>query len=136
MKNSNIHPGFNEDIFRVLSLKMKNLSNFDRDCVLVFDEMALKTSFVYNKNKDCIDEFEDFEDLGRTKLQADHALVFMLRGISRNWKQPLGYFLVSGSVKPKILQTLVRSCLSKLASTHLNVTAIICDQGPTNRCSL
>jgi hypothetical protein len=112
---------------------MKNVTNMDRDCVLIFDELALKTNFVYNKANDCLDGFEDFDNLGRTKLQADHALVFMLRGVARKWKQPLGYFLVSGSVKPQMLQNLVHSCLSKLELSNLHVVSLICDQGPTNR---
>jgi len=98
--------------------------------------MALKTSFVYNKAKDCLDGFEDHGYLGRTRLAADHALVFMLRGVARNWKQPLGYFLVSGSVKPQVLQSLVHTCLSKLELSNIRVASLICDQGPTNRCFL
>ena len=46
-------------------------------------------------------------------------LVFMLRGISAKWKQPLGYFLVNGSVKPAVLKCLVYLCLDKLMSIGL-----------------
>jgi len=81
-----------------LAVKAKHMTGLEKDCVLVFDEMALKTKLVYNKERDCVEGFEDFRFI---------ALVFMLREISSKWKQPLGYFLVSGSVKPTVLARLV-----------------------------
>ena len=91
----------------------------------MWDEMSLKAEFVYNRENDVIVGYENFGSSGRTKLQADHALVFMARGIAFNWKQPLGYFLVAGSVKPAILQTLIRQCLSKLVSVGVSVLALL-----------
>jgi len=61
-------------------------------------------------------------------------LVFMLRGVAVKWKQPLGYFLVSDSVKPVILKSLVYCCLDKLQTIGLLPVALVCDQGSTNRC--
>jgi len=56
----------------------------------------------------------------------------MLRGISVKLKQPLAYFFV----KPTILRSLLHECLAKLEEIHLFPKAIVCDQGPTNRCYL
>jgi len=44
MKNSNINPGFNDDIFEGLKLKFKSVEYLDKHCILMFDEMAIKTS--------------------------------------------------------------------------------------------
>ena len=64
---------------------------------------------------------------------ADHALAFMVRGLYKKCKQPLGYFLTVGTVKPETLQTLTQSCLEKLEKIGLETKALICDQGPNNR---
>jgi len=112
------------------------MSEKDKECVLAFDEMALKTKFVYNKDRDCIDGFEDLGLLGTTQYHCNHALVFMLQGISSKWKQPLGYFLLNVSVKAPILNKLVQSCLDKLLKIGLLPVALVCDQGATNRCFL
>ena len=37
-------------------------------------------------------------DLGQSKYMATHALVFMVRDLSSKWKQPVGYFLISGPI--------------------------------------
>jgi len=91
------------------------MSEKDKDCVLAFDEMALKTKFVYNKERDCIDGFEDLGLLGTTQYHCNHALVCMLRGISPKWKQPL----VNSSVKAPVLNKLVQSCSDKLLKIGL-----------------
>jgi len=124
LQKCNVYRGFNTRIMETLAVKAKHMTGLEKDCVLVFDEMALKTKLVYNKERDCVEGFEDFRFI---------ALVFMLRGISSKWKQPLGYFLVSGSVKPTVLARLVDSCLSKLEKIGLFPIVLLCDQGSTNR---
>lgn len=49
------------------------------------------------------------------------------------WKQPIGYILTAGTVKPDILQKLTQNCLSRLERIGLNPVVIICDQGSNNR---
>ena len=136
LQKCNIYPGFSSSITDTLAVKVKHMSEQEKQCVLVFDEMALKTKFVYNRDRDCIDGFEDLGVLGTTQYHCDHALVFMLRGVSVKWKQPVGYFLVNGSVKPAVLNQLVQSCLDKLLKIGLLPMALVCDQGATNRCFL
>jgi hypothetical protein len=38
---------------------------------------------------------------------ANLLLVFMLRGTYKNWKQPIGYYLISHSVNAAMLKTLI-----------------------------
>ena len=42
---------------------------------------------------------------------------FMVRGLALKWKQPIGYFLSSGPIKPAILDSLVKECLDKFENT-------------------
>ena len=56
----------------------------------LWDEVSLQSQIYYCRNEDRIIEFEDWGN-GRTNKFADHALMFMLRGIHTNWKIPLSY---------------------------------------------
>ena len=35
---------------------------------------------------------------------ANHAVVFMVRGLTFNWKQPVGYYLSSEPIKSEMLK--------------------------------
>ena len=65
----------------------------DKQCALIFDEMSLKCGLTYDSAMDCIEGFEDYGGIRKTQYIADHALVFMTRGLKNKWKQPVCYFL-------------------------------------------
>jgi hypothetical protein len=62
-----------------------DLEPLDRDCTLIFDEMAIQPHLDLNLKNGCIDGLEDFGS-GKSKTTADHALVLMLRGVTKKWK--------------------------------------------------
>ena len=133
MQNTDVMPGFINTIFDALKLKVGTMDEKDRCVALVFDEMSLKSSLVYNHGLDKIEGFQDLGELGSSHFDADHALVFMVRGLLSKWKQPLAYFLTAGTVKSDDLQKLTRRCLDKLDEIGLHVKVLICDQGLNNR---
>ena len=57
----------------------------------------------------------------------------MVRGLASKWKQPVGYFLSSGPIKARILQSLTQQYIAKVDQTGLNVVALVCDQGSNNQ---
>ena len=71
---------------------IKNLKPRDRHCVLMFDEISLQPSLHYITNKKRIDGFEDLCSDQRVARIADHAMVFMIKGLSKSWKQPGAFF--------------------------------------------
>ena len=133
LQQTNIYPGFNSQVFDALQHKVATLQPVDKQCVLVFDEMAIKTQLVYNKKGDCIEGFENLGSLGHTQYIANHALAFMVRGLASKWKQCIGYFLSSGPMAGKNLVSLVHEAIDKLALIGLCVKCVICDQGSNNR---
>ena len=133
LRKSNLSPGFNDKVFDALRLKVASMPEIDCQCAVTFDEISLKSALAYNSQRDVIEGFENFGELGQTKYMATHALVFMARGLSSKWKQPVGYFISSGPITGKILQSLTRSCVTKLTNIGLSVKALICDQGSNNR---
>ena len=136
MQNTNIMPQFNHAVFDALRVKGHTMDPKDRCISLIFDKMALKSALVYNHGLDRIEGFENIGELGTSQFVANHALAFMVRGLYTKWKQPLGYFLTAGTVKPETLQTLTRSCHENLEKIGLQTKALICDHGPNNRCFL
>jgi len=52
---------------------------------------------------DCIEGFEFFGRQDRTHNIVNHALVFMVRGLRRKWKQPAAYCFSCGSIKAEMI---------------------------------
>ena len=109
------------------------MSIHSRLCAIVIDEMSIKESVTYNVEKDEIEGFENFGLLGKTKFVANYAIVFMVRGLVSKWKQPLGYFLSSGSMTGSTMKVLLFQCIEKLTAIGIQVKVIIGDQGANNR---
>ena len=76
---------------------------------------------------------EDFGHLGRTKGAANHALVFMVRGLTEKWKQPFAYYLSSSTMSAVTMKDLTLHSIDKLVQCGLNVKVVIRDQGSSNR---
>ena len=74
-----------------MKIKAKSMLPEDQKCILLADEISLKSGYHYNSKEDTISGVEDYGE-ERTKVGANSALVFMLRGIKRKWKQPI-FFL-------------------------------------------
>lgn len=69
----------------------------DRICYVTFDKIALTPALQYVRSEIQGDFIRGFQDMGniRTKLFADKAMVFMVRGIRTAWKQPVSYYFPS-----------------------------------------
>ncbi|CAH2088734.1 unnamed protein product [Euphydryas editha] len=97
-------------------------------CTLMFDEMAITPHFDYNRKKDKITRFVNYEGNSIRKI-ADHVLVFMIRGIVKNSKQPIHYAFCT----PKeILACLIKNIIQELNRRGFIVLALVCDQGTSN----
>jgi len=131
-----VYPGFNKKILEALKSKVEGMPAGSELCALVFDEMTIKETVVYNAERDEIEGLEDYGMLGKTHFVANHATVFMLRGLLSKWKQPIGYFLSSGPIDSRRLHTLLLEALDQVKETGLLVKVIIADQGSNNRCVL
>ena len=79
-----------------------------------------------------IEGFEDLGRHGRTSNIANHALVFMLRGLRKRWKQPVAYYLTRGSTKGEMLLDFLMEVLDACHNAGLVVVATICDMGASN----
>jgi hypothetical protein len=72
-------------MFDALRLSVKKMSEIDRYCCLLFDEKSIRENVRFNQKFDCIEGFEDHGSQRRNSDVANHALVFMVRGVHRKW---------------------------------------------------
>ena len=136
MQQVYIYPGFANSILSALRIKAEGMESDTKLCSLVMDEMAIKERIQYNAGRDEVEGFEDFGLLGKRTYVANHALVFMVRGLTVKWKQPIGYFLSSGPVGGETLTKLLLEAIDKITDIGLEVKIVLSDQGSNNRKSL
>ena len=129
-----IYPGFSPKFLSVFKQKVDKMAEKDRVCALVFDEMSLKEAVTYDRTRDVVEGYEDLGSCGRSVYVANHACMFMARGLAGKWKQPFSYVLSSGAINSRILRDLILEAISQLQSLGLVVALVVCDQG-TNNCS-
>ena len=131
MHNIKVYPGFNENILKGLEMKLSNTNETEKLVSICIDEMAIKEGVTYDSGRDLIEGFT--EGLERTNHLCNHAIVFMVRGITTKWKQPIGYFLTSGPMSGNEMKTLLLQCVDELKSIGLTPVVTILDQGSNNR---
>ncbi|KAH9631326.1 hypothetical protein HF086_007661 [Spodoptera exigua] len=131
LSKAGLKPGFNENIFNQLYEKLKGMKEHEKLCTLIFDEMAITPHFDYNRRKDRITGFVNYEGESVRKI-ADHVLVFMIRGIVTNYKQPIFYSFSAGSTRKEVLARLIKQIIQELNRIGFTVMATVCDQGTSN----
>jgi len=98
----------------------------------MFDEMSIRGHLHFNQKIDFIEGFEYLGRHGRTSNIANHALVFMLHGLLKRWKQPVAYYLNRGSTKCDMLVDFLMEVHDACHSAGLVVVATVCDMGANN----
>ena len=79
-----IQPGVSDIIFEKLRAPVAKMTDLDKTCALLFDEMAIDPALSYDLKKDHVLGLSN-DGISIKPQFADHALVFMLRGIHRNF---------------------------------------------------
>lgn len=90
------------------------MDELDRCCSLMFDEKSLCPGFHYEPCKQRIREFEDLRHLGRNDSSAIHALVFMVRGIKKKYKQVVAYDSTRDAIKTPSLKQIIVEVIKQL----------------------
>ena len=114
--------GINAHVFGALQHSLQKMSDRDRYCCLLFDEMSIRVNVRFNQKLDCIEVYEDYGTESTCNI-ANHALVFMVRGLLRKWKQSVAYYIIGGSTNAdllKFLEEVVGTCQN--AGLHIVAT--------------
>lgn len=126
-----INPGFNDFIFKLTELRVKLMTEKEKDCIICLDEMSLKSHLFYDISKDKVVGFQ--EGNKSTTDIATTALVVMARGVAYNWKQPIAYFFFKNAVRSDEAKEILIESVRKLSSAGLNILGVVSDQGSNFR---
>ncbi|XP_063374290.1 uncharacterized protein LOC134661987 [Cydia amplana] len=132
LKKIPMEPGLNKSVLDHLVMAGQHKNEKEKVCALLFDEIALKPRLLYNSSTGNVEGFRDFGSTERSSDIADHALVFMLQGIYRKFKQPIAFYFVKGTISTEKLSVLIKEIITAVNATGHKVLATVCDQGPTN----
>lgn len=132
IQKANLKPGTNEKLFLQLKNRAENMQKVNKLCNLMFDEMAIGANLSYNVRKD---QVVGFVNNGSTSNQgyADHAQVFMIRGLIQNYKQAISYSFSASATKGAELCRQMKEIIKEIQKTGLIVIATVRDQGTNNR---
>ena len=87
----------------------------------------------FNQKFNCIEGFEDLGGKSRTCNTANHALLFMVRGLHQKWMQPVAYYLSCGSTKAEMLVQFLKDVLDACQNVGLHVVATACVENVEKR---
>ena len=102
--------------------------------LLVVDAMSIHKMTIYDKNRK---SFVGLVDYGTAVPEVDateatEALVFMIVGLTGNWKHPVGYVL-QDKCSANVQAQLINDCIGLLSEVGLNVHGLVFDRSPTNQ---
>lgn len=134
-----VHIGINQILLDALTKNAQKMSELDRHCVILFDEMSINPRLLYDEGRDRVIGYQDYgkdmPHLNKSKV-ACKALIFMIRGPNSNWKQPfVYYFNEQGAMSFDLIQ-LIPEVINAVNATGFKVRGIIADQASTNESAL
>lgn len=124
-------PGLNTNVLSILKTKVKTMTDLTRHCMVTFDEMSLRKELKYSRADDVVNGLVQLPT--REAVACNQALVFMVRGLAANWKQPLSFYFSENAASAKHLKNLLFEILEALRSISLKPIVVVCDQGSCNR---
>lgn len=133
LKIYNLRTGVNTALVSKLKKKVASMTEKERECIVLCDEIRLKRGIEYNYFFDFLEGYADHGSVRREAQVADHGLVFYLRGLFSNWKIPFCFYASAGPTKGPLLADLIKEVLQKLFEIKLVPRAIVSDQGSNNR---
>jgi len=126
----NGEPGFNKEAFAFIK-KCVNKTDCSLFGALIMDEMAIRQQIEFDGQKFC-GKCEMGDNIASEDQSiAKEALVFLVVGINKMWKMPVGYFLIN-SITGEQKANLVVQCLSLLHNTGICIKSLTCDGAANN----
>ncbi|KOB73758.1 Uncharacterized protein OBRU01_10974, partial [Operophtera brumata] len=100
--------GINPQVFNALKSMAEKQLDEENICILSFDEMAIRKHLMYNEKLDIIEGYQDHGNHGRSKEITCKALVFMLTGVQKKWKQPIAFYFSGKLVSAERLHVIIK----------------------------
>lgn len=123
IKNIPLTPGLGPAIEKHMATLASKMTKKQKVCVLLWDEVHLKRSLSYSKKAGNIIGHEDW-GTNRTYKTANHALVFMLRGIDSGWTIPLSFSFCDKSTSGPQLARCIKTHAKAVDKADFNLIGI------------
>ncbi|XP_039305684.1 uncharacterized protein LOC120357890 [Solenopsis invicta] len=124
-------PGLLKDVLSLMAKKKKtHSSTHQSDSVVLMDEMDIKKSLEYDVSTGSFIGQTTCEE--RAKLSTT-VVVFMLRGLTENWKQIISWHLTSKSSDDCVMTQLLLEIVEEIEKIGFRVHGLVCDMGPKNQ---
>lgn len=89
IQNLKFKNGLLVEVINFLAIKVNKMSEFDKECVLVIDEMYIEAGTQFDRSSNKVIGKSTFPS--ESKSLATNGLVIMLAGIATRWKQTVAY---------------------------------------------
>ena len=130
LQNIPFEPGVLANVFDMLEVKVKEMNNCEKTCCLTLDELSLTAGVEYDASSgNLVGNVTLPQHTGR----ADHALVFMLGGITTRWKQTVAYHYTNLQTDGAIFKDIILDIIHRATDIGLHVESVTCDMGASNR---
>lgn len=113
-KKINVKPGILTAVLKLM--KQINYNQFEKICILSFDEMKIRSGYEYDKANDTL------------LSPSNYVQVVLARGLMQKWKQPV-YYNYDCNMTASILNNIIE----QLYSVGYMVVAVVSDMGPGNQ---
>ncbi len=130
LEHLHFEEGFQDDVFALFEERVKEMSPEDRNVSLLADEISLKEHCDYDLKEDKIYGVKQVGGEGGDRTAyVSHALVLMVSGVRKLWKQAVAYFFTESGMPGQDLQKIIKECISRLTNCGLAVLNVTSDQG-------
>lgn len=135
-----VRPGLCDTIFENLKLQGEKRAADDKYCVLMMDEVEIDVTILLNESTGTVEGFSDDGTERKCEI-ADHASVWMLKGLPKNanekpWKQAIAFSFCKTSIKVADLIRTYKEIVRRVSLAGFKVVASICDQGKCNESAI
>lgn len=133
IENLKFDHGILHEMLELLKFKVTEMTNQDRDCVIMTDEMSLEEGTDYDPSLKRL--FGNVTFPKTTTRKAKNGLVIMLAGIQSGWKVIVAYELtdnINNSEYGVELKKMILEIIEKAEEMGLRVHLNVNDMGPLN----
>lgn len=127
-------PGIQHDVLEWLRSKLLKKKDSHRECILLVDEMQVRQHVDFDKGLNRIVGYVSPEAAVSKNCHelANHALVFMVRGLALSWKQTVAYLFTGTTLGKEQFWNFMKQVISAVENSGLKVVAVTSDMGPVN----
>lgn len=130
MREYKLDYGIFNELNEPLKVKLAEMDENDRFCVISIDEMVISSQKTFDKHGKRLLGSVTTDDSG---ADGKKLMIALIRGLKNNWKQVIGAHITPVSVRPEAMQKFLYEVLDFCIDNGLRPIALASDMGNENR---